>query len=159
MPTETTIFCPKAIRELWPRPVADHWLKQYPHIFDAEDRRLAKTQPSNHFCEWFAAIHLFQRDGMYSLLEKYIYKSHSKKVATVQSILKGEQWEMLNVICDENHVQPPDLFLYHPGTRMFSFAEVKGPGDRLSEKQLRSHKEIYKFMGVTVEIIRVRIAQ
>jgi hypothetical protein len=54
-------------------------------------------------------------------------------------------------------VQPPDLLVYMPKTSRYWFAEVKGPGDRLSTKQVRSHDAILRRLGVPVEIIEVRI--
>jgi len=67
---------PSATRALWPQPLARRWRSEYPHIFDSDDLRLALAQPRNHFAEWFVAIHLFHRDGAYSLLEKYLYGNH-----------------------------------------------------------------------------------
>lgn len=33
------------------------WRREYPHIFDDEDLRLALSQPKYHFGEWLVAIH------------------------------------------------------------------------------------------------------
>jgi len=67
---QTTIYCTAAIKALWPDPLAVQWHQQYPDIFDPDDLRLTQTQPHNHFCEWFAAIHLFHREQALSLVEK-----------------------------------------------------------------------------------------
>ena len=40
---------------------------------------MTRRQPRNHFSEWFAAIHLFHRDGALSLIEKYLYANHTRK--------------------------------------------------------------------------------
>ena len=46
---QTTIHCTRAIRDLWPDPLARQWLQQYPDIFDMDDLRLARNQPRYHF--------------------------------------------------------------------------------------------------------------
>ena len=66
---QTTIHCTKTIRGLWPDPLARQWLQQYPDAFDMDDLRLTVNQPKNHFCEWFAAIHLSHREGAHCMVE------------------------------------------------------------------------------------------
>jgi len=153
----TTIHCTKAIRALWPDPLARQWLQQYPDVFDTDDLRLTVNQPKNHFCEWFAAIHLFHREGAHCLVEKYVFQNHPAKVARMAALLSKRERETLDAIRADYAVQPPDLFVFVPKTRRYWFAEVKGPGDRLSTKQVRSHDAIAKALGVPVEIIEVKI--
>jgi hypothetical protein len=153
----TTIYCTKAIRDLWPNPLASQWLQQYPDVFDKDDLRLAVKQPRNHFCEWFAAIHLFHREGARSLVEKYVYQNHPAKVARMVTLLSGPERKTLEEIRTAYAVQPPDLLVFVPNTRRYWIAEVKGPGDRLSDKLNRSHDAIVRELGVPVEIIEVRI--
>lgn len=64
---------------------------------------------------------------------------------------------MLDAIREAYAVQPPDLFVFVPKTSRYWFAEVKGPDDRLSVKQIRSHDAITRELGVPVEIIEVKI--
>ena len=154
-PQETVIHCTQAIRDLWPDPLASQWLAQYPDLFDEHDLRLAGTQPAYHFCEWFAAIHIFQRDGALSLVEKYVYPSHARKVALLDERLGSSAHATLDAICARLHVQPPDLFVYGTESGRYWFAEVKGPGDRFSEQQLASHQAITAELGVPVEVVRV----
>ena len=154
---QTTIHCTKAIRDLWPDPLARQWLQQYPDVFDADDLRLTVNQPRNHFCEWFAAIHLFHREGAHSLVEKYVYQNHPAKVARLAALLSERERKTLDAIREARAVQPPDLFVFVPKTTRYWFAEVKGPGDRLSPKQIRSHDAITRELGVPVEIIEVKI--
>jgi len=154
---QTIIHCTKAIRELWPDPLAQQWLQQYPELFDDYDLRLTVNQPRNHFCEWFAAIHLFHRDGAHSLVENYVFQNHPAKVARLATLLSGPERKTLDAIRDTYAVQPPDLLVFVPGTSRFWFAEVKGPGDRLSAKQMRSHDALTHELGVPVEIIDVKI--
>lgn len=156
-PLHTTIHFTKAIRDLWPDPLALHWLQQYPDLFDADDLRLTKTQPKNHFYEWFAAIHLFERDGAHSLVEQYVYKTHPTKMAKLVSLLSLDQRTILDGIRKTHAVQLPDLFVFVPNSTRYWFAEVKGPRDRVSEKQAASHNAITRELGVSVEIIEVKM--
>jgi hypothetical protein len=154
---DTVIYCTRAIRHLWTDPLASQWHDQYPDLFDENDLRLAGTQPKYHFCEWFAAIHLFQRDGALSLVEKYVYPSHSRKVALLDKRMGGAAHVRLDEICARSHVQPPDLFVFHPDTGCYWFAEVKGPRDRFSKQQTASHQAINEELGVKVEVIWVKL--
>ena len=154
---QTTIHCTRAIRDLWPRPLARQWLQQYPDVFDADDLRLTVNQPKNHFCEWFAAIHLFHREGAHSLIEKYVFQNHPAKVARMASLLSEDERKTLDSIRRACAVQPPDILAFVPKTGRYWFAEVKGPGDRLSAKQDRSHRAIMRELRVPVEVIEVSI--
>lgn len=49
----------------------------------------------------------------------------------------------------------PDLTLWNPGERTCKFVEVKGPGDRLSQKQLVWLSRLLQW-GCSVEVCRVR---
>jgi len=153
----TTIYSAESVRRLWPRPLASLWRRLYPQLFDADDLRLSNTQPKNHFNEWFAAIHLFHRDGAHSLVEKYVYARHKKKAAHLPRIISKVKQAILDDIQAEFHVQLPDLLVFMPGNARFWFAEVKGPGDRLSAKQVQSHRAITRRVGVPVEIIEVKV--
>lgn len=146
-----------SVRRLWPRPLASLWRRLYPQLFDADDLRLSSTQPRNHFNEWFAAIHLFHRDGAHSLVEKYVHARHKKKVAQLPRIISKVKRVILDDIQAEFHVQLPDLLVFVPGIARFWFAEAKGPGDRLSAKQIQSHRAIIRRVGVPVEIIEVKV--
>ena len=154
---QTTIHCTKAIRDLWPDPLARQWLQQYPDIFDRDDLRLAMNQARYHFCEWFAAIHLFHREGAHSLVEQYVYQNHPAKVARMATLLSERERKTLDAIRVAHAVQLPDLFVFVPKTSRYWFAEVKGPRDHLSTKQSRSHDAITRELKVPVEIIQVRI--
>ena len=154
---KTTIHCTRAIRALWPNPLAAQWIQQYPDIFDRDDLRLATSQPRYHFCEWFAAIYLFHRDGAHSLVEQYVYQSHPAKVAQMAALIPEGARKMLDRIRKDCRVQLPDLLVSLPKTRDYWFAEVKDPRDRISEKQRKSHDAIGKELGVPVEIVEVKI--
>ena len=154
---DTIIHCGSQVKRAWPR-VAAQWRALYPQLFDAHDVRLTQTQPKNHFAEWFAAIHIFHRDGLLSLIEKYIYETHPSKRRRVED-LGGRVLETLTRIRHDMHVQPPDLLVYSAGLELKGFAEVKGPDDRPdpSPRQRKSHREIERCLGVPVEIIKVRL--
>ena len=53
--------------ELW-----QQWVREYPNIFDEDDRRLARSQAKLgiHFYEWQAAVLLYQTMGYHSLVGK-----------------------------------------------------------------------------------------
>lgn len=51
---------------------------------------------------------------------------------------------------------PPDLLLYREDSLRFWFAEVKGPNDRLHERQQRDFCRIRKRFQCKVELVPVR---
>ena len=159
MTTETTIFCTAQIRERWPEPLADQWLALYPDLFDEDDLRQTKTQPNYHFYEWFTAIHLFHCHGAYSLVEKYdTPKAHPRKRPIFEALLNARKRKVLDDICYGRFgVQPPDLLVYMPDRKSFWFVEVKGPRDRIAEKQRLSHTAIKRQLKVPVDLIPVQI--
>jgi len=154
---ETTIFCSRQIRKLWPSPLAKQWARLYPQLFDNDDVRITSKQPRNHFAEWFAAIHLFHRDGTLALIEKYVFKTHPRKQDVLKRLLTPSQAATLDEIRRTLHVQPPDLLVYAPDHSAFRFAEVKGPGDHIRDVQRQSHQAIQQRLGVAVEVITVRL--
>ena len=86
-----------------------------------------------------------------------MYQNHPAKVARLAALLSERERKTLDAIREAHAVQPPDLFVFVPKTTRYWFAEVKGPGDRLSPKQIRSHDAITRELGVPVEIIEVKI--
>ena len=143
----------RSLRDLWPDPLAREWMRRYPHLFDEDDFRCTRKQPTLHFWEWYAAIHIFEREGAYSLVEKYVYKNHPVKTARLASVLSQSQIDTLNANCRRTHAEPPDLFVYVPGTRRFWFAEVKVPPDSVRPNQAANHEAIERELGVPVEIL------
>jgi hypothetical protein len=158
MPSKpTTIFCSANVRSLWGHEFAHEWLRSYPDIFDDDDLRLVKTQPTRHFPEWFAAIHLYHRDGALSLVEKYGCCSHPRKLPVWESLFTKRRRQLLDTICADEGVQGPDLLVYAPDKSWCYFAEVKGPGDRLSTAQVLTHRKMLKQCGVATEVINVTV--
>lgn len=155
---ETVIYYSSHLRGLWPSPLAAQWASLYPQLFDDDDLRITRLQPRNHFSEWLTAIHLFHRDGVFSLVEKYAYANHARKRTLVGQMFTDKQRASLDKIRTEFGVQPPDLLVFMPDASRFWFAEVKGPGDRLRNVQRRSHVAIERRLGVPVELVTVRMS-
>jgi hypothetical protein len=107
---------------------------QTPELFDADDRQLLSRQADYHFYEWLAAIHLFHRDGMVSVVEKYCYANHPRKVALLRSLMSEADRDFVVTFRRHHGVQPPDLLLFEPDLSTFRFAEVKGPSDRVRDE-------------------------
>jgi hypothetical protein len=153
----TNLHCTIALRARWPQPLAARWSDEYPGLFDDDDRRLAGTQPTNHFFEWFAVVHLFQRDGSLSLQEKYAYPSHQDKQHIVGSLFSEDQWAAIVEVERTGHAQLPDLLVVGRD-RSIRFAEVKGHRDRLRPLQNASHDRLAE-LGYDVEIINIALAE
>lgn len=155
---DIVIYCTPEVRKLWPQPLARRWHEQYPNIFDRDDLRLTTLQTRNHFCEWFTAIHLFQSRGVLSLIEKYRRgKAHPWKKARYERLFSETERLRINQICADCRVQPPDLLTYAPDLKHRGFVEVKGPGDRLSDKQVHSHTLFAAEFKLAIEVIEVRV--
>lgn len=152
-----TIFYSPELRNLWPTPLAATWRTQFPIIFDQDDLRQTQSQPTKHFIEWFTAAYIYQRFGLPSFVEKAQYRgSHSRKDEILHRLMSDADYRHLCKICDDCEVQWPDLLVYRPDHRRYWFAEAKGPGDELSNKQRRSHRKIEKYLGTRVRNFEVR---
>lgn len=155
----TTLYAPRALRAMWPDDLARLWLEAYPGLFDEDDLRQTITQRAKHFYEWFTAVHIFQREGSLSLVEKYAYSNHPRKQRIVSDVIPPDQWAVLDDIrsggvTGREVVQLPDLLVIRHD-QSFYFAEIKGPTDRLRPKQAASHQRIIEKLGVAVEIVNV----
>jgi len=62
-----------------------------------------------------------EREGAYSLVEKYVCKSHPVKRARFTSILTASQQDALGATLKRHEVEPPDLFVDVPGMKRFRF--------------------------------------
>lgn len=157
MDEAAVIWCQRSLRAMWPDPLAGQWMERYPEIFDADDYRCTRKQPHKHFWEWYAAVHIFEREGACSLVEKYDCANHPVKTERLANILSESQVAFVKSIYYDYHTQVPDLFCYVPGTGRFWFAEVKGPTDRLRPNQVAGHEAIRRELGVAVEILSFRL--
>jgi VRR-NUC domain len=175
--TFTTIWCPRVLPELWKQSadgelpeLAKQWRLQYPGLFDDDDVDHIKhqTQRGYHFSEWYSAIHIFQRDGALSLVEKYdayeihhsnqLRQKHQRKVAEFERVVPQAQRDLMHEICAEFHVGPPDLFVLPANGQPFYFVEVKGANDgTFTREDQRGVREAIRQMGIRVEVIKVRL--
>jgi hypothetical protein len=138
--------------------LAATWLRHFPAVFDDDDLRQTETQPTKHFIEWFTAAYIYQRFGLPSFVEKAQYRgSHARKREIMDRLMPIDTFRKLNNICDKCEVQWPDLLVYRTDLRRFWFAEAKGPGDSLSQKQRRSHRLIEKYLRTKVKLFDVRV--
>lgn len=174
----TTIYCSQVLPELWrqslpgePPLLAKQWHQQYPELFDDDDLDHVVNQAplGYHFNEWYTAIHLFQRDGSRSLVEKYdTYenhrlnqrrKKHRRKVAEYERVVPETQRQILHEICSEFRVQLPDLLVLPADGTSFAFAEVKGASDDTvnRENQRGMRDAIWERLGLPVEVIKIRL--
>jgi hypothetical protein len=153
---EGLIRCPRSLRARWPDPLAGEWLERYPQIFDLDDYRCTRRQAHKHFWEWYAAVHIFEREGACSLVEKYDCANHPVKADRLAGVLSASQIAFVKSIYYDYHTQVPDLFCYVPSSGRFWFAEAKGPTDRLRPNQLAGHEALKREFGVAVEILRFK---
>ncbi len=135
--------------------LAKEWREKYPELFDDDDLRLALSQPNNHFYEWLAAIHLYEDQGYYSLIEKYQYKNHKRKQSIMQKLDFDDLWKVMDYQRMKNREQSPDLLVYKPDFSDWFFCEVKGGTDRLRKVQ-EGHFEILSALsGRPIYLIKI----
>jgi hypothetical protein len=129
--------------------LVEHWFGTYKDMFDANDYRLARSQPGNHFFEWLAAVLFRESTGYHSLIEKYESANHPEKVATFKRSVNAEIFDFAMA----NRSGLPDLFVYHPATQDWFFCEVKGGSDRLSPRQRELHEQLEQLSKNSVRIL------
>lgn len=136
--------------------LADLWYERYGDVlFDKEDLRLAKSQPQNHFFEWLAAVLLHEATGYRSLIEKYTSRNHLRKIGIFKDLVGPD-------FCDwafANGAGFPDLFVYHPHSGDWFFAEVKGGADRERAHQTARFMEISNRCRRTVRRVGLKALQ
>lgn len=151
--TIATIRIEPAQRARWRSgDLALEWRQRFPHLFDDDDLRLAKSQPKNHFCEWLGAIVLHQTTGYLSLVEKYEFATHPRKKEIVAQLLPLAVRDALR---DRSHgrAQAPDLLMYAPDYSDWFFCEVKGPSDRLRDEQIRKFSRLADLTSKPVRLL------
>src|SRR3989344_7732633 len=127
------------------------WHKQFRKIFDKDDLRIALTQPRYHFGEWFVAIH-YANKGYKVLVEKYLYRNHSRKFKIISRFFTPQQIGILKYP-NPRH-QSPDLFVYRD--KKFFFVEVKLGKDRLRRSQKNCFKNIEKKLRCEVKVFYLK---
>lgn len=117
--------------------LALQWAKDFSHLFDNDDLRLALNQGKRgyHFYEWLGAIQLHHSTGFHALVGKYEFRNHSRKSEILANILDDKAITILRDRKQWGNAQAPDLLMYAPDFSDYFFCEIKGPGDRLSKSQ------------------------
>ena len=139
--------------------LVEEWYNKYPSIFDERDASIARNQASlgYHFFEWLAAIILYQTFGFYCLVEQYEFKAHKRKREILRMLLSEDLFNLaINHTKHFPGVQGPDLFVYSPDYSEWFFCEVKGPGDRLSNVQVRYFNALSEITQKPIHIIRFK---
>ena len=134
------------------------WAKDYPDIFDQQDIQIAKNQAGPkmkyHFHEWLAAVLIFHTYGYRSLIEQYEFEAQIGKRAIIKRLLPRD---VFTLVTDHKSafggIQCPDLLAYSPIDSDWFFCEVKGPGDRLREKQSRFFEELARVSGKEIRVV------
>jgi hypothetical protein len=152
-----TIYSSQKQRELFKNgPLRQTWAKQYPQIFDFDDQRIAESQPNYHFFEWLCAVLFYNTFGYLSLLEQYEFKIHSEKQKKLATILPEP---LVRFILDHKAhtgAQCPDLLVYAPDFSDWFFCEIKGPGDKIGNKQKALFEEIVNRTGKEIGLLCFR---
>lgn len=134
--------------------LARSWSEQFPKLFSTQDLQRAIRQPDNHFVEWAAAVHLHQRWG-YLSVQKYEFPvASAAKAPTVAAVLGEDIREWLHARQKLRVVQCPDLLVYSADLSDVYFCEVKGPGDRIREPQVRFFEELQARTGRIVKVLQ-----
>ena len=134
------------------------WSIMYPMIFDDDDKRTALSQAESHkahYYEWLAAIIIYHAKGLLSLNQKYAYPSHYYKREILKKLMIGKPkvYEFIIRRGIGNVTQLPDLLVYKNDYKKWFFAEVKGPTDKLSPKQIELFKQLQHITGKKVVLI------
>jgi len=113
---------------------------------------------NHYFHEWKAAIALLKEYGFLSLVGQYSAKgaAHRNKVEIVRQRVSDDVWEAINkpVLNAGKAAGLPDLFVYHrENEKEWFFAEVKGPTDRIGNKQEAKSKLLDDAAGKCVSCL------
>jgi hypothetical protein len=126
------------------------WAKRFPDLFDEDDIRLIKSEAQHgyHYYEWRAAIHLREKLGYQSLVEKYQFANHERK----QAVFNSNRFISEKILSKLRNIKGmlPDLFVYSENNGDWFFCEVKGPTDKISDAQANQHRQIKKITGKPV---------
>jgi hypothetical protein len=135
--------------------LVEEWSATYPMLFDSDDIRIAINQRrfGYHYYEWFAAILIYHTTGFLSLIEAYAYKKHIHKQQILETLVASEILDFIKRKGRSSVTQCPDLLVYSPISKDWFFCEVKGPHDKLREKQMSSFKELAELSGKDIKIV------
>ena len=152
---ETATYDP-GLRERWnsgelPR----RWRRAYPGVFDDQDLRVALSQPRYHFFEWLGALHYHEK-GYSVLVGKYFLQRNERRLKKLLQVL-NEGDPSFRSFRTALSALPPDLLIYGKRRRFF-FVEVKGPRDRMSDRQRQAFRAIAQRFSTEVRILKFRPA-
>jgi hypothetical protein len=108
-----------------------------------------------HLVEWFAAICLYHMTGANISFKRYSYGPETWKRKKLKEIVGVNGAAFLERGGGIKGF-PPDLLLYDQEGRLIRFAEVKGPNDRLHQRQQKDFTRIRKRFRKKIELVRVR---
>lgn len=134
----------------------EKWRQKYPMLFDEQDYLIARNQPLYHFFEWQAAILLYEREGLLSLVEKYEFKKHKEQHSLFLELVPNEVINLHKSPPFKNQ-QLPDLFVYSADKTRWYFCEVKGGRDKFRPVQEKFFTEIEKITDHPIELIKFRL--
>jgi hypothetical protein len=137
------------------------WSKKYPELFDPDDEALAKTQSKNghHFYEWLAAILIFHGTGYLSLVEKYQFPKHQRKLRVVEKLASDGLNRAIELSNTKRITsQLPDLLVYAPDFSDWYFCEVKGGKDELGKRQLKDFELLASETGKSIRLINFELS-
>lgn len=131
------------------------WSRIYPCLFDDKDLQIALNQRhlGYHYYEWFAAILLYHTKGLLSLVEGYAYRSHKRKWGIIETLVDEKTSNFLSRSGVSSATQCPDLLVYSADRSNWFFCEVKGPKDRLHQKQIDFFHELGCVTGKKIQIV------
>jgi hypothetical protein len=129
----------------------EEWAQRYRQLFDADDLRIARTQPDYHFFEWLAAVHFLESRGYLSLVEQYQFPSHQRKRLVLSRLVPPELVESI----EHSSIQPPDLLVYAPDYSDWFFCEVKGPNDKITPRQETFFLQLEARSGKQICLLRL----
>ncbi|OGF66606.1 hypothetical protein A2757_00930 [Candidatus Giovannonibacteria bacterium RIFCSPHIGHO2_01_FULL_48_47] len=151
MKNEFLFYFPELFEKWKAKRLQRTWRRKFRKIFDKDDLRIALTQPRYHFGEWFVAIH-YANKGYKVLVEKYLYRNHSRKFKIISRFFTPQQIGILKYP-NPRH-QSPDLFVYRD--KKFFFVEVKLGKDRLRRSQKNCFKNIEKKLRCEVKVFYLK---
>ncbi len=135
------------------------WHESYPSLFDKQDFKIAANQAhlGYHFFEWLAAIILYKSLGLLSLVEQYEFRVHQRKQEVLTKTMSEKMLSLIREHQSEfGNVQCPDLLVYAPDYSDWFFCEVKGPGDRVRDNQLKFFEALAEAGKKPIRVIKFR---
>ena len=134
--------------------------KERKRISGAETQK-TKTR-THYFSEWKAAFELYRQYGFCSVLSPYHPDCPDQNKVEIVKGKVSQVWDLAiaTPVKNENGEDEdiraglPDLFVYHPDNeKEWFFAEVKGPTDRIRNKQEAKSKLLDEAAGKCVSFL------